>query len=103
MEEEEGRSFLERLVEEFPAALEEDAPLPVGLSSRQVSLEELHGESLEMGRKLLSARCDRKAVLNCSILLHERRHLRFIRKNEVHEEVNEHQGSTDMVLATGLQ
>lgn len=67
MKEEEGRSFLERFVEEFPASLEEDAPLPVNLSSRKVSLEELQGESLDMGLKLLAARYDWKAEITlCS-------------------------------------
>lgn len=53
---EEGRSFLERFVEEFPAPLEEDVPLPVNPLSSKVSLEELQGESLEMGLRLLTAR-----------------------------------------------
>lgn len=55
-EEEEGRKFLERFAEEFPATLEDDSPLPVSLQSRRVSLEELHGEALEVGLKLLAAR-----------------------------------------------
>ncbi|XP_024865461.1 protein phosphatase 1F [Kryptolebias marmoratus] len=54
--EEEARCFLSRFVEEFPAALEEDHPLPVSPLSRKVSLEELHGESLDLGLRLLSAR-----------------------------------------------
>ncbi|XP_019957948.1 protein phosphatase 1F [Paralichthys olivaceus] len=54
--EEETRSFLGRFVDEFPAALEEDSPLPVSPLSRKVSLEELHGESLELGLRLLTAR-----------------------------------------------
>ncbi|XP_076587544.1 protein phosphatase 1F [Chaetodon auriga] len=54
--EEEARSFLRRFVEEFPAALEEDGPLPVSPLSRKVSLEELRGESLELGLRLLAAR-----------------------------------------------
>lgn len=56
MEEEEARCFLSRFVEEFPAALEDDHPLPVNPLSRKVSLEELHGESLDLGLRLLSAR-----------------------------------------------
>lgn len=51
-----ARCFLESFVKEFPAPLEEDSPLPVSPPSRRVSLEELHGESLEMGQKLLAAR-----------------------------------------------
>lgn len=54
--EEEARCFLGRFVEEFPAALEEGSPLPVSPLSRRVSLEELHGESLELGLRLLAAR-----------------------------------------------
>ena len=58
MEEEAARCFLGRFVEEFPAALEEGSPLPVSPLSRRVSLEELHGESLELGLRLLAARYD---------------------------------------------
>ncbi|KAL6113792.1 ppm1f [Pungitius sinensis] len=54
--EEEARSFLGRFVEEFPAALEDGTPLPVSPLSRRVTLQELHGESLELGRRLLAAR-----------------------------------------------
>ncbi|KAM4576865.1 protein phosphatase 1F [Odontesthes bonariensis] len=54
--EEEARCFLGRFVEEFPAALEEGSPLPVSPLSCKVSLEELHGESLELGLRLLAAR-----------------------------------------------
>ncbi|XP_070690273.1 protein phosphatase 1F [Pempheris klunzingeri] len=50
------RCFLERFVEEFPAALDEGSPLPVSSLSCKVSLEELHGESLELGLRLLAAR-----------------------------------------------
>lgn len=56
MEEEDAQCFLKKLVEEFPAALKEDAPLPVSSLSRRVSLEELQGESLELGQRLLAAR-----------------------------------------------
>ncbi|XP_035514773.1 protein phosphatase 1F [Morone saxatilis] len=55
-EEEEARCFLGRFVEDFPAALEEDSPLPVNPLSRKVSQEELLGESLELGLRLLAAR-----------------------------------------------
>lgn len=54
--EEEIRNFLGRFVDEFPAPLEEGSPLPVSPLSRKVSLEELHGESLELGLRLLAAR-----------------------------------------------
>ncbi|KAM6944910.1 protein phosphatase 1F [Lycodopsis pacificus] len=54
--EEEARSFLGSFVEEFPAALEDGRPLPVSPLSRRVTLEELHGESLELGLRLLAAR-----------------------------------------------
>ncbi|MEQ2172257.1 hypothetical protein GOODEAATRI_019241 [Goodea atripinnis] len=54
--EEEAQCFLRRFVQEFPAALKEDRPLPVSSLSRKVSLEELHGESLELGQRLLAAR-----------------------------------------------
>ncbi|XP_070760020.1 protein phosphatase 1F [Enoplosus armatus] len=54
--EEEARCFLGRFVEEFPAALEEGAPLPGSPLSHKVSLVELHGESLELGLRLLAAR-----------------------------------------------
>ena len=54
MEEQEVRSFLRRLGEEFPAALGPEDPLPLRpLSRGPVSLEELQGESLELGLRLL--------------------------------------------------
>lgn len=56
MEEEEAKSFLGRFVEEFPAALDEGSALPVSPLSRRVSLEELRGESLDLGLRLLTAR-----------------------------------------------
>lgn len=59
MKDEEEHSFLGRFVEEFPAPLDEDSPLPVSPLSPKVSLEELDGESLEMGLKLLAARYQR--------------------------------------------
>lgn len=58
--EEEARCFLGRFVEEFPAALEKGSPPPVSPLSRKVSLEELHGESLELGLRLLTARYDKE-------------------------------------------
>lgn len=54
--EEEAISFLERFVREFPAALEESSPLPISPLSRKVSLEELHGETLDLGLRLLASR-----------------------------------------------
>lgn len=59
MMEEEAQCFLGRFVEEFPAALEEGSPLPISPLSRRVSLDELHGECLERGARLLAARYDR--------------------------------------------
>ncbi|XP_056274744.1 protein phosphatase 1F [Pseudoliparis swirei] len=55
-EEEEARSFLGRFVDEFPAALEDGAALPASPLSRRVTLQELPGESLELGLRLLAAR-----------------------------------------------
>ncbi|XP_068167544.1 protein phosphatase 1F [Antennarius striatus] len=66
MEEEEARSFLARFVVEFPAALGEDSLLPVSPLSRKASMEELHGESLELGLRLLA---DRGAPAGLSALL----------------------------------
>ncbi|XP_032367149.1 protein phosphatase 1F isoform X1 [Etheostoma spectabile] len=54
--EEEARCFLGRFVQEFPAALEEGSLLPVRPMSCKVSLEELHGECLELGLRLLAVR-----------------------------------------------
>ncbi|KAM7416976.1 hypothetical protein PAMA_018858 [Pampus argenteus] len=56
MMEEEARCFLQRFVEEFPAALEDGSPLPISPLSHRVTLEELHGESLELGLRLLATR-----------------------------------------------
>ncbi|KAJ8263720.1 hypothetical protein COCON_G00161770 [Conger conger] len=53
-----ARRFLDAFVKEFPEPLGPDDPLPVtptGTGAR-VSLEELHGESLELGLQLLHAR-----------------------------------------------
>uniref|UniRef100_A0A665TXI3 Protein phosphatase 1E n=1 Tax=Echeneis naucrates TaxID=173247 RepID=A0A665TXI3_ECHNA len=52
----EAKGFLRRFVEEFPVTLDEGSPLPVSPLSRKVSPEELHGESLELGLRLLAAR-----------------------------------------------
>ncbi|CAN9512758.1 unnamed protein product [Ophioblennius macclurei] len=56
VEEEEARSFLRRFLEEFPSALEDGAPLPLSPLSRRVSRDELQGESLDLGLRLLAAR-----------------------------------------------
>lgn len=56
MEQEEALCFLKAFLEEFPAALEEGASLPVSPLSRKVTMEELHGESLELGLRLLASR-----------------------------------------------
>ncbi|CAL9707686.1 unnamed protein product [Knipowitschia caucasica] len=56
MVEEEARSFLTQFTDEFPAALEQDTPLPTSPLSRKISVDELHGESLDLGLRLLSAR-----------------------------------------------
>lgn len=56
-------SFLGRFVEEFPAPLEDDAALPVNPLSCKVSLEELQGESFEMGLKVLGTRYKWKAKI----------------------------------------
>uniref|UniRef100_A0A3P8VCD2 Protein phosphatase 1E n=1 Tax=Cynoglossus semilaevis TaxID=244447 RepID=A0A3P8VCD2_CYNSE len=53
---EEARSFLEKFVEEFPAALGENSPLPVTPLSRKVTMDELPGESLDLGLRLLAVR-----------------------------------------------
>lgn len=58
MEQEEALCFLKAFLEEFPAALEEGASLPVSPLSRKVTMEELHGESLELGLRLLASRYD---------------------------------------------
>lgn len=58
MDEEDAKSFLGKFVEEFPGTLEQGSPLPISPLSRRVSVEELHGESLELGLRLLAARYD---------------------------------------------
>ncbi|CAG5917965.1 unnamed protein product [Menidia menidia] len=66
--EEDARSFLEKFVEEFPAPLEEGNPMPVSPLSQRVSLEELPGESLELGLRLLAARGAPPGL--CALLCH---------------------------------
>ncbi|CAL8326962.1 unnamed protein product [Arctogadus glacialis] len=54
MAEADVRSFLRRLEEDFPSALGPDDPLPLRpLTRGPVGLEELQGESLELGLRLL--------------------------------------------------
>ncbi|XP_034025540.1 protein phosphatase 1F [Thalassophryne amazonica] len=56
MEEEQARHFLQRFVEEFPAAVPEGGCLPVRGASSRLSLEELEGEVLDVGLKMLAGR-----------------------------------------------
>ncbi|CAB1319262.1 unnamed protein product, partial [Coregonus sp. 'balchen'] len=56
MEEEVVRGFLRRFLEEFPAPLGSEDPLPLSPLSRKVSLDELRGESLDLGLRLLNTR-----------------------------------------------
>ncbi|KAF4113786.1 protein phosphatase 1F [Onychostoma macrolepis] len=48
--------FLERFLEEFPNPLGTEDPLPVSPLSRKVTMQEVKGESLDLGLRLLSAR-----------------------------------------------
>lgn len=48
--------FLKSFLEEFPNPLGTEDPLPVSPLSRKVSLQEVKGESLDLGLRLLSAR-----------------------------------------------
>lgn len=48
--------FLKSFLEEFPNTLGTDDPLPVSPLSRKVSVQEVKGESLDLGLRLLSAR-----------------------------------------------
>lgn len=68
MAEDEARRFLTRFTDEFPAALEQGTTLPLSPLSRKVSLEELHGESVDLGLRLLSARGAPSAL--ASLLVH---------------------------------
>lgn len=57
MNEQDGaQSFLESFVEEFANPLGQDDPLPLNPLSRTVTLEEVKGESLDLGLRLLSSR-----------------------------------------------
>ncbi|XP_043096150.1 protein phosphatase 1F [Puntigrus tetrazona] len=48
--------FLERFLDEFPDPLGSEDPLPVSPLSRKVTMQEVKGESLDLGLRLLSAR-----------------------------------------------
>lgn len=48
--------FLERFLEEFLNPLGTEDPLPVTPLSRKVTMQEVKGESLDLGLRLLSAR-----------------------------------------------
>ncbi|XP_067295567.1 protein phosphatase 1F [Pseudorasbora parva] len=48
--------FLKSFLEDFPNALATEDPLPVSPLNRKVSLQEVTGESLDLGLRLLSAR-----------------------------------------------
>lgn len=48
--------FLKSFLEEFPNPLGPEDPLPVSPLSRKVSLQEVKGESLDLGLRLLSDR-----------------------------------------------
>ncbi|XP_010875239.1 protein phosphatase 1F [Esox lucius] len=54
--EEEAQRFLRRLLEELPSSLGPEDPLPLTPLSRVVSLDELRGESLDLGLRVLKAR-----------------------------------------------
>ncbi|MCI4392819.1 hypothetical protein PGIGA_G00150470 [Pangasianodon gigas] len=57
MNEKDGaQSFLKSFVEQFENPLGQDDPLPLAPLSRTVTLEEVKGESLDLGLRLLSAR-----------------------------------------------
>ncbi|XP_072520776.1 protein phosphatase 1F [Salminus brasiliensis] len=55
-EQDEAREFLKGFVEEFRNPLGPEDPLPLAPLSRKVTQEEVKGESLELGLRLLSAR-----------------------------------------------
>ncbi|XP_016428229.1 protein phosphatase 1F-like [Sinocyclocheilus rhinocerous] len=48
--------FLKRFLEDFPNPLGTEDPLPISPLSRKVSMQEVKGESLDLGLRLLSAR-----------------------------------------------
>ncbi|KAK2910999.1 hypothetical protein QQF64_026605 [Cirrhinus molitorella] len=48
--------FLERFLEDFPNPLGTEDPLPISPLSRKVTMQEVKGESLDLGLRLLSAR-----------------------------------------------
>ncbi|XP_012671465.2 protein phosphatase 1F [Clupea harengus] len=51
-----AQSFLEKFLKEFPEPFSPDNPPPVNPLSRKVSHEEIRGESLDLGLRLLAAR-----------------------------------------------
>uniref|UniRef100_A0A8C2BZS0 Protein phosphatase, Mg2+/Mn2+ dependent, 1F n=1 Tax=Cyprinus carpio TaxID=7962 RepID=A0A8C2BZS0_CYPCA len=56
MEQGDAGKFLERFLEEFLNPLGTEDPLPVTPLSRKVTMQEVKGESLDLGLRLLSAR-----------------------------------------------
>ncbi|XP_041079162.1 protein phosphatase 1F-like [Polyodon spathula] len=65
-EAEEARRFLDSFIKEFPTPLGPEDPLPLRPLSSAVSLEEVQGESLELGLRLLQ---DRNAPQLLSVAL----------------------------------
>lgn len=68
MDDDEGLRFVSRFSEEFPSVLEPGTTLPISPCSKRVSLDELHGESLDLGLRLLSERGAPPAL--ASLLVH---------------------------------
>ncbi|XP_052316914.1 protein phosphatase 1F isoform X2 [Oncorhynchus keta] len=66
MEEEVVRGCLRRFLEDFPAPLGPEDPLPLNPLSRKVTLDELRGESLDLGLRLLNTR-DAPSTLNAAM------------------------------------
>lgn len=66
--EDSARSFLSKFTAEFPSVLESGTTLPISPCSRSVSEEELLGESLDLGLRLLRERGAPSAL--ASLLLH---------------------------------
>lgn len=55
-DQDDAEKFLERFLEDLPNPLGTEDPLPVSPLSRKVSLQEVKGESLDVGLRLLSDR-----------------------------------------------